>query len=202
MYPTPYGLRPSGTLSGSGSFSSKVRAYPLSTAGAPTAPIVFGNPVALTSGGVVECGLGATTAGNAALQAPATSFVGVFVGVKKATNDGLPLEDQIVSTTPAAGDQALIVDDPDATFTAITTPMTSVSAAAALANTLDDSLTLSPTVTVLAPNGTSTMSSSFTRYDAGLTTMCNISVTSPTLCRGTTPQPLFCEIHQPSLCPL
>jgi len=71
---------------------------------------------------VVECGLGATTAGDASLQAAATSFVGVFVGVKKAINDGLPLQDQIVSTTPSAGDMALIVDDPDATFIAITTP--------------------------------------------------------------------------------
>lgn len=130
MAETPFGLRPVGHLNGSGSFSGKLREYPLAAA-ALGQPLVLGNPVALAATGIVECGLAAGAAGDASAQAVATSYVGVFAGVRRASaSDALPAEDQIISGTPAAGDKALVWDDPQIVWECITEPQASGAAVA------------------------------------------------------------------------
>lgn len=110
---TPFGLRPNGTLSASGSFSGKRRSYPIASAYAED--IVFGDTVELVAGGTVELSSGLETPGVVA----ALAMVGIFVGCRYTDPvSGQIVDDQRWPSGVVASDAvAFVVDDPHLQFT-------------------------------------------------------------------------------------
>lgn len=103
---TPYGAKPVGTLSGSGSFSGKRRAYKIAS-GYDTA-IFDGDFVTLVNTGTVEKDAGTTT----------MTPIGIFVGCQYTDPvTGQLVEDQYWPANTVADDAvAFVVDDPNVLF--------------------------------------------------------------------------------------
>lgn len=104
---TPHGARPVGTLSGSGSFSGKRRAYKIAS-GYATA-IFYGDFVKLEgTAGTVEKDTGTTT----------LTPIGIFVGCQYTDpNSGQIVNDQYWPASTVASDAvAFVVDDPHILF--------------------------------------------------------------------------------------
>lgn len=105
---SPFGIRPSGSLSTSGSYTGKRRAYKIASGYAQD--IVLGDPVELVAGGVVELCAGFETPGAIV----AVAMIGIFVGVQYTDPiSGTLVQDQRwPSGTVAADAVAFVVDDP------------------------------------------------------------------------------------------
>jgi len=103
---TPYGARPVGTLSASGSFTGKVRHYGIAS-GYGTA-IFYGDFVKLVAAGTVEKDTGTTT----------LTPVGIFLGVSYTDpNTSQKTFSQYFPASTAADDiQAYVLDDPNVLF--------------------------------------------------------------------------------------
>lgn len=103
---TPYGARPVGTLSGSGSFSGKRRAYKIASGYATS--IFYGDFVKLVAAGTVEKDITTTT----------LTPIGIFVGCQYTDpNSGQIVNDQYWPASTAASDAvAFVVDDPHVLF--------------------------------------------------------------------------------------
>lgn len=103
---TPYGARPVGTLSASGSFTGKARAYKIASAYA--ANIFAGDFVKLAVGGTVEKDTGTT----------ALTPIGIFVGCQYTDPvTGQLVQDQLWPTGTVASDAlAFVIDDPHVLF--------------------------------------------------------------------------------------
>lgn len=103
---TPYGAKPVGTLSGSGSFSGKRRAYKIAS-GYDTS-IFDGDFVTLVNTGTVEKDAGTTT----------MTPIGIFVGCQYTDPvTGQLVEDQYWPANTVADDAvAFVVDDPNVLF--------------------------------------------------------------------------------------
>jgi hypothetical protein len=103
---TPYGARPVGTLSASGSFTGKVRHYGIAS-GYGTA-IFYGDFVKLVAAGTVEKDTGTTS----------LTPVGIFLGVSYTDpNTSQKTFSQYFPASTAADDiQAYVLDDPNVLF--------------------------------------------------------------------------------------
>ena len=103
---TPYGARPVGTLSASGSFTAKVRHYGIAS-GYGT-DIFYGDFVKLVAAGTVEKDTGTTT----------LTPVGIFLGVSYTDpNTSQKTFAQYYPASTAASDiQAYVLDDPNVLF--------------------------------------------------------------------------------------
>ena len=103
---TPYGARPVGTLSASGSFTGKVRHYGIAS-GYGTA-IFYGDFVKLVAAGTVEKDTGTTS----------LTPVGIFLGVSYTDpNTSQKTFSQFYPASTAADDiQAYVLDDPNVLF--------------------------------------------------------------------------------------
>ena len=103
---TPYGARPVGTLSASGSFTGKVRHYGIAS-GYGTA-IFYGDFVKLVAAGTVEKDTGTTT----------LTPVGIFLGVSYTDpNTSQKTFSQFYPASTAADDiSAYVLDDPNVLF--------------------------------------------------------------------------------------
>ena len=103
---TPYGARPVGTLSASGSFTGKVRHYGIAS-GYGT-DIFYGDFVKLVAAGTVEKDTGTTT----------LTPVGIFLGVSYTDpNTSQKTFAQYYPASTAASDiQAYVLDDPNVLF--------------------------------------------------------------------------------------
>tara|TARA_R100001440_G_scaffold22213_2_gene36238 strand:+ start:815 stop:1396 length:582 start_codon:yes stop_codon:yes gene_type:complete len=103
---TPYGARPVGTLSASGSFTGKVRHYSIAS-GYGTA-IFYGDFVKLVAAGTVEKDTGTTT----------LTPVGIFLGVSYTDpNTSQKTFSQFYPASTAADDiSAYVLDDPSVLF--------------------------------------------------------------------------------------
>ena len=103
---TPYGARPVGTLSASGSFTGKVRHYSIAS-GYGTA-IFYGDFVKLVADGTVEKDTGTTT----------LTPVGIFLGVSYTDpNTSQKTFSQFYPASTAADDiSAYVLDDPNVLF--------------------------------------------------------------------------------------
>ena len=103
---TPYGARPVGTLSASGSFTGKARAYNIAS-GYATA-IYAGDFVEVVAAGVVEKDTGTAT----------LTPVGIFVGCEYTDpTSGQLVQDQYWPASTVAADAiAFVVDDPYVLF--------------------------------------------------------------------------------------
>jgi hypothetical protein len=105
---TPVGAEPVGTLSGSGSFSGKMRSYPIATT--YDTQISYGDFVTIVAGGGVEKNVVTTTATAVTL--------GVFMGCTYTDpTTGQFTASQYWPANNAATDaQALVADDPNLLF--------------------------------------------------------------------------------------
>lgn len=103
---TPYGARPVGTLSASGSFTGKARAFKIAS-GYDTS-IFAGDFVELVVAGTIEKDTGTAT----------LTPVGIFVGCEYTDpNTGQLVQDQYWPANTVASDAvAFVVDDPDVIF--------------------------------------------------------------------------------------
>ena len=103
---TPYGARPIGTLSASGSWSGKVRHLPIGS-GYGTA-IMNGDFVKLVADGDIELDNGTT----------ALTAVGIFVGCSytPSTTDQKTFNTQWPASTVASDAMAYVIDDPHVVF--------------------------------------------------------------------------------------
>ena len=103
---TPYGARPVGTLSASGSFSGKVRHYSIASGYATS--IFYGDFVKLVAAGGVEKDTGTT----------ACTPVGIFLGVSYTDpNTSQKTFSQMWTASTVASDaSAYVMDDPDVLF--------------------------------------------------------------------------------------
>ena len=103
---TPYGARPVGTLSASGSFSGKVRHYSIASGYATS--IFYGDFVKLVAAGGVEKDTGTT----------ACTPVGIFLGVSYTDpNTSQKTFSQMWTASVVASDAtAYVIDDPDVLF--------------------------------------------------------------------------------------
>jgi len=103
---TPYGARPVGTISSSGSFSAKVRHYQIASAYGTN--IFFGDFVKLVTAGTVEKDAGTTTA----------TPIGIFMGCTYTDpNTSQKTFAQMWTASVAASDAyAYVIDDPDVIF--------------------------------------------------------------------------------------
>ena len=103
---TPYGARPIGTLSASGSWSGKVRHLPIGS-GYGTA-IMNGDFVKVASDGEIELDSGTT----------ALTAVGIFVGCSytPSTTDQKTFNTQWPASTVASDAMAYVIDDPHVVF--------------------------------------------------------------------------------------
>ena len=103
---TPYGARPVGTLSASGSFSGKVRHYSIASGYATS--IFYGDFVKLVAAGGVEKDTGTT----------ACTPVGIFLGVSYTDpNTSQKTFSQMWTASVVASDvSAYVMDDPDVLF--------------------------------------------------------------------------------------
>lgn len=114
----PYGLRPAGDLSASGSFSGKVRWYPIKDG---AAKLVAGQIVKLTATGLEGAAVAAT-----GVAASDEDYIGVLHGVHFGVRPGQPLDDVRIDTTVAADTNpawGAVIDDPHALFTVTTFPV-------------------------------------------------------------------------------
>ena len=103
---TPYGARPVGTLSASGSFTGKARAYNIASGYATS--IFAGDFVKLVAAGVVEKDTGTAT----------LTPIGIFVGCEYTDpNTGQLVQDQYWPASTVASDAvAFVIDDPFVLF--------------------------------------------------------------------------------------
>ena len=103
---SPYGARPVGTLSASGSFSGKVRHYSIASGYATS--IFYGDFVKLVAAGGVEKDTGTT----------ACTPVGIFLGVSYTDpNTSQKTFSQMWTASVVASDAtAYVIDDPDVLF--------------------------------------------------------------------------------------
>tara|TARA_R110000751_G_scaffold9289_1_gene35222 strand:- start:1269 stop:1847 length:579 start_codon:yes stop_codon:yes gene_type:complete len=103
---TPYGARPIGTTSASGSFTGKVRHYQIASAYATS--IFFGDFVKLVTAGTVEKDTGTT----------ACTPIGIFMGVTYTDpNTNQKTFSQMWTASVVATDAyAYVIDDPDVLF--------------------------------------------------------------------------------------
>jgi len=103
---TPYGARPIGTLSASGSWSGKVRHLPIASTTADA--IMNGDFVKLTSDGVIRLDSGTT----------ALTAVGIFVGCSytPSTTNQKTFNQQWPTGTTATDAMAYVIDDPHVVF--------------------------------------------------------------------------------------
>jgi len=99
---TPYGARPIGTLSASGSFNSKVRHYSIASAYAVN--IFYGDFVKLAAAGVVQKDVGTTT----------LTPVGVFLGCTYTdpNTSQLTFAQMWTASVVASDAYAYVIDDP------------------------------------------------------------------------------------------
>lgn len=105
---TPYGAEPIGTLYSSGSFSGKMRQYPI--ASAYNTQISYGDFVSIVAGGGVEKNVVTTTATAVTL--------GIFMGCSYTDpNSGQIVHSQYWPASTVASDaKALVIDDPNVLF--------------------------------------------------------------------------------------
>jgi len=105
---TPYGAEPIGTLSASGSYTGKMRHYPI--ANAYNTQISYGDFVSIVAGGGVEKNVVTTTATAVTL--------GIFMGCEYTDpNTGQLTFSQYWPASLAATDaQAFVLDDPNVLF--------------------------------------------------------------------------------------
>tara|TARA_R100001377_G_C3151547_1_gene96460 strand:+ start:79 stop:660 length:582 start_codon:yes stop_codon:yes gene_type:complete len=103
---TPYGARPVGTLSASGSFTAKVRHYQIASAYATS--IFFGDFVKLATAGVIQKDTGTT----------ACTPIGIFMGCSYTDpNTNQKTFSQMWTASVVASDAyGYIIDDPDVLF--------------------------------------------------------------------------------------
>ena len=103
---TPYGARPVGTLSASGSFTAKVRHYQIASAYGTS--IFFGDFVKLVTAGTIEKDTGTT----------ACTPIGIFMGCSYTDpNTNQKTFNQMWTASIAASDAyAYVIDDPNVIF--------------------------------------------------------------------------------------
>jgi len=103
---SPYGARPVGTLSASGSFSGKVRHY--SIASGYATDIFYGDFVKLVAAGGVEKDTGTT----------ACTPIGIFLGVSYTdpNTKQITFSQMWTASIVASDAQAYVIDDPDVLF--------------------------------------------------------------------------------------
>ena len=103
---TPYGARPIGTLSASGSYTGKVRHLPIGSG--YSSAIMNGDFVKLVADGDIELDSGTT----------ALTAVGIFVGCSytPSTTDQKTFNTQWPASTVASDAMAYVIDDPHVVF--------------------------------------------------------------------------------------